>query len=219
MAIVLSVLMLSMMGGNTGFVYTSVPQFVFAIIMELAVGLVLGFMVNLILTVLIYAGEMIDNQIGLGMAKAMDPSTGVTMPVFANIYYYLFILYFFLTGGHLSYIKLFAVSYETIPIGFQLGVQAVNIPYIIVTYFTTVITLGVKLALPVMATELIVEFCIGVLMKAVPTIQIFVVNIQLKILVGLVLLIALAAPMSDFIEGLLDILWTNLFSLTDLMAV
>ena len=54
-----------------------------------------GFFTNLIITVLLYAGEVIDTEIGLGMAKAYDPATGVTMPVFGNYYYYLFILYFF----------------------------------------------------------------------------------------------------------------------------
>lgn len=219
LSLVLSVLMLASMGGNTGFVYGSVFDFAGAIIKELLIGLILGFMVNLILTVFIYAGEMIDNQVGLGMAKAMDPSTGVTMPIFANIYYYLFILYFFLTGGHLSYIKLFSMSYEAIPIGYELGVTAINIPYVIVSYLTTVLTLAVKFAMPVVATELIVEFCIGVLMKAVPTIQVFMVNIQLKVLIGLFVLIILAAPMSDFIEELLNILWANLYGLKDMMTV
>ena len=49
-------------------------------------------------------------------------------------------------------------------------------------------------------------------MKAVPTVQIFVVNIQLKIVVGMFVLIAVAKPMSDFLEMLLDILFSNLNS-------
>ncbi len=38
-------------------------------------------MVNLILAVTISAGELIDYQTGLSMARAMDPATGVSMPL------------------------------------------------------------------------------------------------------------------------------------------
>ena len=72
--------------------------------------------------------------------------------------------------------------------------------------------LAVKFAMPIIASELITEFIIGVMMKAVPTVQIFVVNIQLKIVVGMFVLIAVAKPMSDFLEMLLDILFSNLNS-------
>lgn len=217
-SLVLTVLMLGIMGNNTGYIPKGIVDFVMILLMEALIGLVLGFFVNLILTVLIYAGELIDNQVGLGMAKAMDPSTGVSMPVFANIYYYLFILYFFLTGGHLSYIKLFVTSYEVLPIGFQFGAQTLNLSYMIVQYFGTVLTLAVKFALPIVAVELIVEFCVGVMMKAVPTIQVFVINIQLKILIGLLVLIAFATPMSDFIENLMDILFANLTSAVNMLG-
>ena len=216
--VVLSVLVLGMLGNSTGYIPASLVDFVFTLLKETAIGLVLGFFTNLMLTVFIYAGEMIDNQIGLAMAKAMDPSTGIQMPVFANVYYYIFILYFFLTGGHLSYIKLFATSYDVLPIGFSFGAQTVNLTYTIVQYFGTVLTLAVKFVLPIVAVELIVEFCIGVMMKAVPTIQVFVINFQLKILVGLVMLIACAAPMSDFIEELMGILFANLTSAVSLMG-
>ena len=89
---------------------TGIFMLLFDMLKELGLGLILGFMVNLVLTVTISAGEIIDYQTGLSMARTMDPATGVSMPLFANVYYYIFILYFFLTNGHLSYIKLFHIS-------------------------------------------------------------------------------------------------------------
>lgn len=189
---------------------------IFDMFKELGLGLILGFMVNLILTVMIYAGELIDTQSGLGMAKAMDPATGVSMPLFANVYYYMFILYFFLTGGHLSYIKLFWISYETLPIGFTGFTR--DVAWTMAGYLSTVLTLAVKFAAPLVAVELIVEVCIGVLMKAVPTIHIFALNIQLKVLIGLLVVLLMAQPMSDFIERLMDIMWQNLYGLLSMIG-
>lgn len=213
MSVVFAVVMLPLVG-----TVTQVPDipnalsFGLIILKELLVGFVFGFFTNLMLTVLIYAGEIIDMQTGLGMAKTMDPTTGINMPIFANIYYYIFILYFFLTNGHLSYIKLFSVSYETIPMGFAITDATIDLARVLVLYLGTVMTLAVKFALPIIAAELITEICVGLMMKAVPTIQVYVVNIQLKLIVGFIVLVAAARPMSEFIEKLLGYLWENLYA-------
>lgn len=198
--------------GDIIYVFNGVPGFFMVLLKEMAVGLVLGFITNLIMTVIVYAGELMDTQIGFGMAKAMDPMTGVQMPLFANLFNYMFILYFFLIGGHLKYIELFVTSYDILPLNYGFDIDTLNLVSFIVNYLGDVLALAVKFAMPIIASELITEFVIGVMMKAVPTIQIFVVNIQLKIVVGMFVLIAVAAPMSDFLEDLLDILFSNLNS-------
>ncbi len=211
MSIVFAVIMTASMGGAQSLPqFNGVFGFAFIIVKELLIGLVFGFFTNLIITVLLYAGEIMDTEIGLGMAKAYDPATGVTMPVFGNYYYYLFVLYFFLTNSHQSYIKLFSLSYETIPIGFTLTENTQNLFLIIVMYMGTIMELALKFALPILAVELIVEFCMGIIMKAVPTIQIFVLNVHLKLIVGFITLLAAARPMSEFVENLFAILWENL---------
>ncbi len=202
--------------GEISYSPAGVFGFAFDILKELGLGLVLGFMVNIILSVTIMAGEMVDYQTSLSMARAMDPATGISMPLFANVYYYMFVLYFFITNGHLSYIKLFHISYETLPIGFT-GITA-DVFWAVSSYFTTALTLAVKLAAPIIAIGFITELCLGVLMKAVPSIHIFALNIQLKVLVGLAAVLIAAQPMSDFIERLLGIMWQNLYGLLSMMS-
>ena len=215
--IALAVLFASSMG-NIKYEPTGIFMMLFDMMKELGLDDLtpaLCRLVNLILAVTISAGEFIDYQTGLSMARAMDPATGVSMPLFANVYYYMFILYFFLTNGHLSYIKLFHISYETLPIGFS-GFTA-DVPWAL-TYFSTVLTLAVKLAAPIIAIEFITEICLGVLMKAVPSIHIFALNIQLKVLIGLAAVLIMAQPMSDFIEKLMGIMWQNLYGLLGMMG-
>lgn len=91
-------------------------------------------------------------------------------------------------------------------------------PWALVTYFSTVLTLAVKLAAPIIAIEFITEICLGVLMKAVPSIHIFALNIQLKVLIGLAAVLIMAQPMSDFIEKLMGIMWQNLYGLLGMMG-
>lgn len=203
-----------------GYVEYTMPSgifpFVFDLVKELLVGAVLGFFVNLMLQVFSLAGEVSDMQLGLSMARSYDPTFG-NAGITTQLYSYWFMLYFFAVGGHLSYIELFAVSYEAIPVGFENF--NINIAYILVRYFQTVLTLGLKLAMPVVAASLVSEFCVGVMMKAVPTIHVFVINIQIKMLVGFVVLAASCGVVSEFMEEIMNLLFYNLNGLVEQMVI
>lgn len=186
--------------------------FVFDMAKELLVGAVLGVFVNVMLQVFTMAGEVIDMQLGLSMAKSYDPTFG-NAGLSTQYYSLWFMLYFFVVGAHKSYIQLFAISYESIPMGWT-GLN-VNVFPVVVYYFEAVLTLGLKLAMPVIAASLISEFCIGVLMKAVPTIHVFVLNIQLKMLVGFTVLAASAGVVSEFMDKIMGILFENLNGIMD----
>lgn len=190
--------------------------FVFDMAKELLVGTVLGVFVNVMLQVFTMAGEVIDMQLGLSMAKSYDPTFG-NAGLSTQYYSLWFMLYFFAVGAHKSYIQLFAISYDSIPLGWT-GLN-INVFSVVVYYFETVLTLGLKLAMPVIAASLITEFCIGVLMKAVPTIHVFVLNIQLKMLVGFTVLAASAGVVSEFMDNIMGILFENLNGIMDSFLV
>lgn len=195
---------------------TGLFPFVFDFAKELLVGAVLGFFVNVMLQVFSLAGEVVDMQMGLSMARSYDPTYG-NAGLMTQLYSYWFVLYFFAVGGHLSYIELFAISYDTIPIGFDNF--NINVAYLLVQYFQTVLILGIKLAMPVMAAAIVTEFCVGVMMKAVPTIHVFVINIQLKLLVGFVVLTASCGAVSEFLGEMMGLMFTNLNGLLGQITV
>ncbi|MDE7360635.1 MAG: flagellar biosynthetic protein FliR [Oscillospiraceae bacterium] len=205
-----SILLAVVMTAAGGFDYTmpaGLLPFVFDLVKELLVGAILGFFVNLLLQVFSMAGEVTDMQLGLSMAKSYDPTFG-NAGLSTQYYSYWFMLYFFAVGGHKSYIELFAISYEHIPMGYTSF--NINLLSIMVRFFETVMTLGLKLAMPVIVASLISEFCVGVLMKAVPTIHVFVLNIQIKMLVGFVVLAAGCGVTGEFLEKIMGILFDNL---------
>lgn len=189
--------------------------FAFSILLETLIGMIFGFVINLFITIIGYAGEVIDTQIGLSMARVMDPATGVSMPLYATAYTYLFVLYFFVTDCHLSYIKLFADSYTAIPI----GVTGINpeIGYVIASYFSVILTMAVKFALPIIIAQMLLEVCLGILMKAVPNIHLFAINIQAKNLLGLFLMFILASPMAGMIDKYLGLMFENLYNILPLI--
>lgn len=179
---------------------------------EILVGAVLGFFVNLMMQVFSMAGEVTDMQLGLSMAKSYDPTFGQA-GLATQYYSYWFMLYFFAVGAHKSYIRLFSVSYNTIPIGYTSF--NINIPYVLVSFFQSILELGLKLAMPVVVASLVTEFCVGVLMKAVPTIHVFVLNIQIKMMVGFIVLAASCGVVGEFMGKIVDLMFTNLNDLAE----
>lgn len=180
----------------------TVGQYLMSFIAELFIGFVLGFICDLFVYMIYLAGDIMDSQAGLGMAKVFDPSTHIQMSMYGSYIGFFMYLYFFAANAHLTLIRIFVDSFEVVPLGG--GHINPELGWTVVTMFSRILVLMMQLAMPVIAAELIVEFCIGILMKTVPQIQIIVVNIQLKVIVGFVVLFSITSPISEFIADYTD---------------
>lgn len=168
---------------------------------EFAVGYVVGFVTELFFMVLTFAGFIIDFQMGLSMANVYDPQSNSQIPVTGSLMQAYFMLLFFAVDGHLALMKILLTSAEIVPYGGVLVTQ--NIGMRMMEIFVECIEMGVKFAMPILAAEFLVEMGVGILNKAVPQISIFIINIQLKIIVGLGLLVILFSPLSDYLEKIM----------------
>ena len=169
------------------------------LIREVVMGLATGYVFQLFFYMLYVAGDMLDTAFGLAMGKVMDPVSGIQTSIFGQFINVFFFLYFFATGCHLAVIRLFAYSYEVIPVGAAPVIGPVILSYLI-HLFGTVFLMVIKLTLPFLAAEFILEATMGVLMKLIPQIHVFVINIQSKILLGILLMIAFAYPIGAFFD-------------------
>ena len=90
-------------------------------------------------------------------------------------------------------------SAEILPFGTAvLGEAAAS--YVAEVFFSSML-LAVKMALPILAAELLGELGMGILMKAIPQINAFVINMELKVIIGLILLYLFLTPLSEFLLG------------------
>lgn len=164
MALVLSILVF----GTAG---TGVPQpdtlveLAFRLLLELGIGLVLGFVMRVVFSVVQIGGEVIDTQMGMTMAQIYDASSQANLSVTASLLNILLILDFFAENGHYTLMRLLTTSGELVPYGAAAlgdGVYAY-----VIELFLACMLLAVKLAMPILAAELLGEVGMGVLMKAI----------------------------------------------------
>jgi len=185
-----------------------------AILMELAVGFVLGMVVHFFFYIPQMAGLAIDTQMGMTMNQIYDSGSQSNMSVTGTLLNTLMILLFFAGNGHHTLLRIIFTSSEIVSYG---GVSIGNgVTNLALELFVECTVLAVKLCLPILAAELIGQLGMGVLMKVIPQINVFSINIELKVLIGLGLLLVLMIPFSEF---LLETEQTMLGSLHDMLRL
>lgn len=189
-------------------------EYAFAAVKELFLGFVYGFVFQIFYYLLYFAGDVIDTDIGLSMAKTFDPATNIQSGFSSSFITTLFVLYVFLTDSHLALINMFATSFELIPLGVS-GLSTSVFSFII-DLFISIFMVVLRLCAPFMVAEFILQVSMGILMKFVPQITVFVINFQLRIGLGLLMLFLFAPFVSQFIDNYIVILFDNL---SDIPAV
>lgn len=171
------------------------------VVKELAIGYIAGFVMTLFDMVMTYAGTVIDFQIGISMAQVYDPQTGSQIALSGNILQIFYLLYFFAVDGHLALIKILATSGDVVPYG-EVAL-APGAAWIMVDIFTQCIVMAIKLAFPLIAFEFVMQVGVGILTKITPQINLFVLSIQLRLIVGFALLVLLVSPIGSFIGDMI----------------
>lgn len=185
--------------------FAGIPQFFFAALKEVLIGFSIAVIMNMFISVVAVAGEMIDVQIGLGMSRMYDPSSNISLSFTGTLFNVMFMLTFFACDGHLTLVRMMDLSFRVLPPGFTgIGTQLGSyLPEL----FANIIAMGFKIALPFIAAELILELAQGILMRSVPQVNVFSIGIQLKLIMGLVVLMLLIPTLA----GLMNTLTTRMF--------
>ena len=192
----------------TGVTANNSLQLAVSMLGELFVGFACGYVFQIYYYLLFFAGDLMDTHFGMSMAKVFDPGSSIQMSVSSTFLNILLMLYLFVTDSHLLMIRIFADSFQVLPAGaFTFSQDSAKF---FINLFLSTFSLAIRLVLPFMAAEFVLELSMGVLMKLIPQIHIFVINIQFKMLLGLILLLAFAGPVASFVDNYMRLMLQNL---------
>lgn len=191
--------------------YNSLLEFAVICIKELLFGLVLGFTTTLFFTLVQTSGHYIDMQMGFGMVNVLDVHSGASVPITGDLLNIVLVIAFFGANGHLKLIYILGSTFTQIPVGTValnpiIGMSALEV-------FILAFLLSVHVALPLIASGLLGEVAMGFITRAVPQVNIFVVGIPLKILLGLMMLL-IVLPVY---VGFTDVIFDRMFESIDTM--
>ena len=167
--------------------YTTVTEYAFLVVKEVITGLMIGYCGNLCNYIIIYAGNIIDMDIGISMASEFDPTMGTEVTVTGNLYQY-FVLMLLVVGGFHHYVlQAICDSFTLIPIGgtvFHYDSLLATMGMFMVDIFV----IAFRIFLPIFAVIMILNSVLGVMAKVSPQMNMFAIGVQLKVLTGFAVL-------------------------------
>lgn len=165
--------------------------YLFIVLGELIVGLIIGFTSSLVFSAIQMSGQLLDMQIGFGVINIIDPQSGGQVPLIGNFKYILALLIFLATNGHHVLLSALFSSFKLIPVT---GVVAnTALTEFIVKSIGGTFVIALKISMPILITIIITDIALGILARTMPQMNIFVVGVPVKILIGLFVL-SLALP-------------------------
>jgi flagellar biosynthetic protein FliR len=140
------------------------------------------------------------------MAQIYDPEMQLQVSLLGNFLNYGLLLYFFMVDGHHTLIRITAYTMNVLPVG-QVVLRA-DLADVCVKAFGMAISMAVSVALPIIAAELILEIIMGIMIRSVPQLNIFVVGLSVKILVGLLALVLFIPFFATYGDKIFESLFT-----------
>lgn len=168
---------------------------------QVMIGLTSGFILQMVFAAVVFAGQGIALSMGLGFSMMVDPQNGQQVPVIAQFYTVTTTLIFISLDGHLLLIQMLLDSFKTLPIGID-GIDKAGI-WSIIAWSSRMFAGGLLLAMPVIASLLLVNVIFGVAARAAPQLQIFSVGFPVTLMLGLLLVWKSIPDVLDQFSGML----------------
>ena len=169
---------------------------------EIVLGLLLGFLLQLVFEAVLFAGQFIATSMGLAFATMIDSQQGISVAVLGQFFSIMTMLLFLAMNGHLVYIQLVGESFRVWPAGsawvspesLQLATGALG----------TMLRHAVGIAIPAAMALMVVQLAMGVISRSSPTLNLFAVGFPVTLLVGLIVLERTLPALRPQVEMLLD---------------
>jgi len=181
----LSIIVVPFVMSTSGVNYLNFIDFSYHLIIEFIIGLSFGMVCSIVLGAIYLAGAIVDRNIGFSMVNVISPMDQSEMPISANLYYIFAIMIFLFTNAHHILIRAILESVKFIPVGgdklnlllFRDFAELLKDSFII----------GFRIAAPFIITILVANIILGLLSKAMPGMNVFIVGMPFKIFIGLLL--------------------------------
>lgn len=168
---------------------------------QVMIGLVSGFIVQMVFSAVLFAGQSAALGMGLGFAAMVDPQNGQQVPIIAQFYMITSTLIFLSLDGHLLLIKMLLDSFTSLPIGVD-GITKADI-WTIISSSSRMFAGGLLLTMPIVASLLLVNIGFGVATRAAPQLNIFSVGFPITLMLGMLLVWLTLPDVLDQFTGIL----------------
>jgi flagellar biosynthetic protein FliR len=175
-----------------------------ALVGELFLGLALGWVAQLLFAGMRLAGQAIETKSGLGFVQLVDPHERGSAGIFSAFLEVLAGLVFFALNGHHLLIQALSASYSVFPLaGDKFTARLLEG---VITSGGQIFSIGLRVSAPVVVGLLLSDIVFGILSRAIPQMNIFMVAQPLQFALAVILLMLSLPALAWFFARQLPLL-------------
>lgn len=159
-------------------------EFITSMVMQVAVGLALALITQLLIAALQAAGTLVDTFAGYSISTMYDPLADTSAAVFGRMYQLVAITLLFAINGHRVLVRGFLNSFDAIGTG---GFEIDKFGSLLTRDLTLFFVAAVEIAAPVLAVLFLTEVAMGLLSRAAPAMNVFALAFPIRVAVALLL--------------------------------
>jgi flagellar biosynthetic protein FliR len=169
---------------------------------ELLVGMAFAFALGALFAALSVAGTFLDTSIGFSFGSIVDPITGSSAAVLAQLYALIGVLIFIAIGGDAWVVQGLARTYDLVPLESfpSLGLLTEGA----LKAFVGIFAAAIQVAGPVLLALVLTDAAFGMVSRVVPQLNVFAVGFAAKIVVGLLVLGVTLPFLAGWLSGELE---------------
>lgn len=171
-------------GATDGVDGLAAGSFIVALLVQALAGLALGFAVYVLFSAIQAAGELIDLQVGFSIGAVFDPLSGAQASPIGRLHQMLALVLLLAMNGHVMVVAGYLRSVEAVPDGtVDLAVLGDELLHVLGAFMVA----AIEISLPVLAALFCTEVALGLIGKAAPQMNIFVLGFAAKTVVAFAL--------------------------------
>ena len=182
-------------------VSTDIASLITAMVYQVVVGAMFGYLIQLMLSVPLIAGSMIDGLSGLSASSLFDPLSNSSATPAARLNQLLATVILFGIEGHLLIIRGVIRSYEAAPLG---GIRIASMGALLTEAAGQLLLAAVEISLPVLVALLLTEAVLALSARAAPRLNVMVLGFAVKSIVFLLVFAVTVPLLINGISALLD---------------
>jgi flagellar biosynthetic protein FliR len=151
------------------------------------------------------------------MMSVFDPVTQLQTPIIGNLMFMVMCVLMVQAGGMNALLAALFYSYDVLPPGTAVIISNKYLAEDVLSLISNFMSASFSMSIPMIGAILIVDVAMGMLVKAVPQMNVFVVGMPIKLLVGLVLLYMLTPALSDVYQMVMGEAYSAVESILQVM--
>jgi len=185
------------------------PVLAVLMVKEIAIGALIGFCANLLFVAVQIAGDILSMQMGISISNVLDPLTQESTPVLGQFYMFIASLTFIFINGHVWLFSSIYDSYKVVPIDYNFVFTGPLVEKIV--YLTSqLFNIAFEIIVPIYAVLIITAMILGLVSKALPQMNVFMVALPVKIYIGLALVCLFTVQTSTYLAGYMETFFTSI---------